>query len=82
MSRPAEGQGLCPWTPLGPRGPRPPFLKEGKEGGITRRVETHGFMPTSSPFLKLQVQGPNVYVWPPWRGCRGQSPLAFGGTSA
>jgi hypothetical protein len=67
-----KGQGLCPWTPLGPRGPKPPklcrvFRRGANEAFIVERVGP----PPEHPARLARVWGLR-----PQRG-PGAEPLAF-----
>src|SRR5579883_399303 len=78
--RRAEGVALC--TPVmrtaclrhdGVRDPRPASVREGREGGTPRGLNTRRICPPPClPLLRVQGE--------PWRGCKGQSPLPAGGT--
>ena len=67
----SEGQGLRPWTPLGPGAPDPHSWVWSEEGAC-RALATIAMAPSSDQTRANEVQGII-----PWWGSRGQSPLAF-----
>jgi hypothetical protein len=64
-----KGQGLCPWTPLGPEAPDPHFFEGKAEGGMHVALsETSVCLPP--PCLQESpVQGGS-----PWWGTGGKAP--------